>query len=80
MTARTLVKLAQELEVATTQAVAWMSPGGSCCEPPTRAHGYCTNQACAARHEQYSAMWARKSAHLVHRIQRALTTRETTSE
>lgn len=72
MTARTLVKLARELEEAANQAVSWMSPGGYCCEPPTRAHGYCTNPACAARHETYSAMWAARAASLANRIQRAL--------
>ena len=69
MTAHEIIGLVNNLDYAITQMLAWMSPGGACCEPPTRLYGYCTHPPCIARHERYAAEFAREAAHLAKALQ-----------
>lgn len=62
MTAFDIVRIVQDLESASREAIGWMSPGGICCLKP-RAFGYCTNPGCIAAHEQYSRYHATEAAH-----------------
>lgn len=63
MTPQEIIACVERLERASDQARGWMSPGGTCCAPPTRANGYCTNPACVARAVRYSCQWATEAAH-----------------
>jgi hypothetical protein len=66
MTPEQIVDGVNDFERAVDHMLSFMTPGGVCCWPPRRLHGYCTHPACIVRRERYAVQWAREAAHLAH--------------
>lgn len=70
VTAAMIAAIVREMDDAANQAVSWMAPGGVCCAPPTRLHGYCTNPGCIVHRERTARQWAIEAGHAARRLQR----------
>jgi hypothetical protein len=71
MTVADVVCIVQDLQTASQQAIAWMSPCGACCSPPNRtANDYCANPVCQERSRENAEEWATIAAHAANQLAR----------